>query len=114
MPTFKQIADRLNQNPLFHMSLGSKELFHSNYLAWLTWKYPEASRAALEPWCVALPDQPGHRTLREHRHLDLVEQMAGLAPLIIENKMFSLPDEAQFDRYAAESSKEFPSPRSLV
>ena len=31
----KEIIDRLKKNPVYSMSLGGKELFHSNMLAWL-------------------------------------------------------------------------------
>ena len=32
MDTF---VEKLKNNPIFHLSLSSKELFHSNFLAWL-------------------------------------------------------------------------------
>ena len=32
MDTF---VEKLNNNPIFQLSLSSKELFHSNFLAWL-------------------------------------------------------------------------------
>ena len=31
----EQIVEKLNSNPVFAMSLHSKELFHSNFWAWL-------------------------------------------------------------------------------
>ena len=30
------ILERLEQSSMFHLSLGSKELFHSNFLYWLS------------------------------------------------------------------------------
>ena len=36
-----QIIDGLKQSPLFQLSLASKELFHSNFLAWLCVTYPD-------------------------------------------------------------------------
>ena len=36
----KNYYEKLEENPLFQMSLGSKELFHSNFLYWLYIKYP--------------------------------------------------------------------------
>jgi hypothetical protein len=34
----KELIESLKVNPIFHMSLGSSELFHSNFLAWLSEK----------------------------------------------------------------------------
>jgi hypothetical protein len=31
-----ELIESLKENPIFHMSLGSRELFHSNFLAWLS------------------------------------------------------------------------------
>ena len=36
---------------------------------------------------------------REKRHLDLVIELPGHQPLVIENKAFSLPDDDQLQRY---------------
>lgn len=33
---FKKCIDGLNSSTMFHMSLGSKELFHSNFLHWIS------------------------------------------------------------------------------
>ena len=30
-----ELFENLKKNPILHMSLGSKELFHSNFWAWL-------------------------------------------------------------------------------
>src|SRR6202021_318629 len=38
--TFKQHVRKLRNSPLFNLSLASKELFHSNFLAWLLEQYP--------------------------------------------------------------------------
>ena len=38
--SFKNHVQRLKKCPLFNLSLASKELFHSNFLAWLCEAYP--------------------------------------------------------------------------
>lgn len=38
----------LNKNPMFHLSLGSKELFHSNFLAFLWDQNPKLQVANLK------------------------------------------------------------------
>src|SRR6266700_2329250 len=37
---------------------------------------------------------------REAGHLDLVLHLPGLAPIAVENKVFSVPDEEQLNRHA--------------
>jgi len=61
---------------------------------WLCQQFPEAGsyvfRDLLEP-------DPAQRTFavrREVRQLDLVIELPGFRPLVIENKVFSLPDES--------------------
>jgi len=97
------VVEGLVAEPLFHLSLGSRELFHSNLLLWLCQQFPEAGsyvfRDLLEP-------DPAQRTFavrREVRQLDLVIELPGFRPLVIENKVFSLPDESQLDRYARDN-----------
>lgn len=90
----------LDQEPLFHMSLGSKELFHSNFLAWFADRFPEPAAAVFSPWSEPMPGAPAGRSKREAGHLDLVLHLPDLAPIVVENKVFSVPDEEQLDRYA--------------
>ncbi len=93
-----RIVGALKDEPLWHASMGSKELFHSNLLAWAVERFPEDMTKVLEPWL-----EPGNTTkvavYRERRHLDLVIELPGHQPLVIENKAFSLPDDDQLQRY---------------
>ena len=97
----ERIVGQLIDEPLLHVSLGSKELFHCNLLGWMCERFPQRARRVLAPWL--RPDRHAvtDRVRREYRHLDLVIEFAGYAPLVIENKMFALPDEGQLDRYSA-------------
>jgi hypothetical protein len=90
----------LEKEPLFHMSLGSKELFHSNFLAWFADCFPELAAAVFRPWAVPMAEARAARSERETSHLDLVLHLPGLAPITVENKVFSIPDEEQLHRYA--------------
>lgn len=89
----------LEKEPLFHMSLGSKELFHSNFLAWFADSFPEHAAAVFRPWTVPMGGTQAGRSERESAHLDLVLHLPGLAPIAVENKVFSVPSEEQLDRY---------------
>lgn len=88
------VCEWLEDEPLWHASLGSKELFHSNLLGWAIERWPELGRRVLEPWL-----RPGSGTvdqvLFEHRHLDLVIDLAGCETIVVENKTFALPDADQ-------------------
>lgn len=97
--SIRDFCASLGQQPLLHLSLHSKELFHSNFLGWLCDSHPAAASAALERW---LPNAPSdqHTVLREQDNLDLAVKLPGRAPFVLENKVFSAPDEAQLDRYA--------------
>jgi hypothetical protein len=91
---------RLQDNPVLHMSLGSKELFHSNLLGWILEGDPHRASEILSPWLKARPAQQGSLVWREAHDLDLVVHLPSWAPLVVENKVFSLPAEDQLDRYA--------------
>ncbi len=62
-------------------------------------RFQERARIVLTPCLGADPTCVIDRVRREDKSLDLVIECAGYAPLVIENKMFSLPDEDQLARY---------------
>ena len=96
----RRIVDRLQDNPVLVMSLHSKELFHSNLLGWLVAKHPVAAADALRPWLQGDTGRSVRNVHWEKHHLDLIIEFPGFAPLVIENKVFSLPDEQQLQGYA--------------
>ena len=72
MCAIKEI-NQLRASPLFCLSLGSKELFHSNFLYWLGGIYPREMGLNLAPF---LKDQSGERCFdgwpqREKQNIDL-------------------------------------------
>ena len=95
----REICDALNSESIFHLSLHSKELFHSNVIAWFCDAYPEEAARVLANWTPKRATSV-HRIQRERKNLDLVIELRGLAPVIIENKVFSPPDEEQLDEYS--------------
>ena len=93
----KESINKLKQSPLFNLSLSSKELFHSNFLAWFFEQNPEVasdffSRKTKFPLgklkCVK----------RENRNLDLVLDFEKHS-IAIENKIKSIPNEPQLEKY---------------
>ncbi|MGJ0119603.1 hypothetical protein ACQ7HM_10395 [Williamsia sp. MIQD14] len=99
----------ISAEPLARIMFGSRELFHSNLIGWFCETMPAQATAVFD----SLLRRDGHPDIgrsakvvvhREKGHKDLVmEWPAGeRRPVVIENKVFSLPDFGQLDRYAAD------------
>jgi len=97
------IVSRLMEEPLTHLMLGHRELFHSNLLAWFFRYIPESADHVFAPLTLysQTPYECPREVLREKSNLDLVFRWPGRRPLVIENKVFSLPDEEQLIGYTA-------------
>ena len=109
--------EELHQNPMFRISLGSKELFHSNFLAFL-WDCDK--QAFLNMISHLLPRDKkinvsellGKEKLtiyREKENLDLcichTENNKDCIDIIIENKVKSIPYIEQLDEYRQTAAK---------
>lgn len=93
-------ARSIDANPLGRLMHGQRELFHSNLLAWFFDALPDAAEAVLMP--LTRPGEQTQRSVdRERSNLDLLVRMPGRAPLVVENKVFSIPDLDQLRRYEA-------------
>ena len=91
--------EALKRSPLFNLSLSSKELFHSNFIAWLCDEYKVEfgkiiSSRFLEKELVI------HKVLRENKNLDLTIIFETNEKIVIENKVKSIPDEEQLINYS--------------
>jgi hypothetical protein len=101
--TVKTLCEALEKEPLFHISLGSKELFHSNFLAWFADCFPDLAASVFRPWAVPMVGTQASPSERESGHLDLILHLPDLAPIAIENKVFSVPSEEQLDHHAEDT-----------
>ena len=90
----KQIFNELKQSPIFSISLSSKELFHSNFWAWLIDYNKEYARVFFDD----IDHQNISKISREEKHRDLTLYVNEKI-YIIENKIKSLPTEEQLIRY---------------
>ena len=110
-----EMIEKLNKSTLFRLSLGSKELFHSNFLAWLAENSLAFNQAIFEfldlRECCIKPTTIN----REKEHIDLwleyeiqENQNTPKVKVFIENKVKSIPYKSQLDAYAEkqESKKE--------
>lgn len=108
MNNMKEHIDKLNESTLFQLSLGSKELFHSNFLAWLAEKSVAFNQVILN--LIGIKDchiKPLH-VYREKEYIDLwLEYKIGVntVNVFIENKVKSLPYRSQLDSYAEKQAK---------
>lgn len=97
----ESIFINLKKSPIFAISLSSKELFHSNFWAWLIEYKNEFAK-------VFFQDIQSENLIvqREVGNRDLTI-ISGNSYYIIENKLKSLPDEKQIKRYQQEVGSNF-------
>ncbi len=85
----------LSQNTMFNLSLTSKELFHSNFWAWIIRKYPNIFACAFD---FQYAESRRFEICREKHHFDLCIETEDTL-IIIENKLKSFPDKNQLEEY---------------
>lgn len=96
----------LNGSLIYQMSLGSKELFHSNIWGYLINRDSGFIHAFIEPQNINLAEYVSVKAYREYHHRDIViflERKDGEKELIvIENKIKSLPTVNQLEDYTGD------------
>lgn len=112
MHNFSDSLNKLKANFLFHASLGSKELFHSNMLAFiLEQKSQNGKYEALMLFlskidsvvAQAIQNEADFEIKREENHFDLIirwKQENSWKNVFIENKFKSIPTTEQLSKYA--------------
>lgn len=95
-------AEFLKNSLLFQMSLGSKELYHSNVWAWLINEDKKYVSTFFPD--VPVDDYIIEKTMREYRNRDIVINLKRKTDgrkyyLVIENKIKTLPDRRQLEKY---------------
>lgn len=103
MNTVKDIICNLRNSAMYNLSLSSKELFHSNFLAWLG-NNPATKFYFAKVFNELIPrlnlQLNGNWTVeREDKHFDLCVKENGQYLLVIENKVKSIPNKSQLDEY---------------
>lgn len=94
---FSEQIDVLKQSPIFAMSLGSKELFHSNF-----WKYlldTKECSALIKLFFKNIDLSKEYKVEREKEHMDLVITNND-RKYVIENKIKSYPSKEQLENYS--------------
>lgn len=102
-----ELVKNLKKSPIFNLSLSSKELFHSNFIAWLCEAYPEKFGKILLDY-LKPNNQINNKSIlsveREKRKIDLTIEFEDFN-LIIENKVKSVPDKEQLIAYKNKSNE---------
>ncbi len=93
--TILKNLDDLSKNPMFILSLTSKELFHSNFWAWILRQYPQVFTRAF------YKDYDGKASVKIAREKDNIDLslFIGDELVIIENKFKTMPDWEQLYKY---------------
>jgi hypothetical protein len=107
------IARELNSEPLARIMYGQRELFHSNFLAWFFDTLPALADTVFRD-LASDGDGMIRRVDRERENLDLVLNWPGAAPLVIENKVFSLPEKTQLEQYLGKTTRWKGSPAAHI
>lgn len=107
IPYFKELQcySRLKYSPLFNLSLSSKELFHSNFLAWIFENYREETVAFFNEKIESFQLIELLEVEREKNHIDITLTFNDSYKVLIENKVKSLPRQDQLDEYNSTLNK---------
>lgn len=96
----------LKSSPIFNLSLSSKELFHSNFIAWICDNYPsEFGSLLINKFNLDVECKQIISTKREAKNLDLIIEFKN-KKLIIENKVKSAPNKDQLINYRSKNNLE--------
>ncbi|MFI3290964.1 MAG: PD-(D/E)XK nuclease family protein [Opitutales bacterium] len=110
MNTKKEIENlikTLNENPIYHMSLSSSELFHSNFIEWLfNHVFTPLAKEQFMKFFFAKGNEEFHKFDFDNLHLKREKLNTDISFLaederrfIIENKFKSYPTKSQLDKY---------------
>lgn len=104
MRPLTDILFALNRSPLAQLSLCSRELFHSNFLAWLCDNYREVGAAVFGSLHKTPQSGRISEVRREVKNIDLWLSFDSGGELIVENKVNSIPYASQLDSYSSKMS----------
>lgn len=105
--SFDKISQKLKDSPLYNLSMANKELFHSNFLAWFGNKYKREFKEIISnllghgSWPNEIKDD--FKIVREYNHFDIcIKNLSDPSRIIIENKVKTIPNKKQLDKYKKE------------
>ncbi|MBK2092928.1 PD-(D/E)XK nuclease family protein [Francisella philomiragia] len=96
----------LKKSPIFNMSLSSKELFHSNFIAWVLETYPKQMAEFFSEKLKLSNVDEITEIQREKQNIDISFKL-GNTVVLIENKVKSIANIEQLQKYAKLEAKNF-------
>lgn len=106
MTNYDDKIKELKGSPIFNLSLSSKELFHSNFIAWICENYPlEFGSLIINKFELNVQNKNIISTKRELKSLDLIIEFKN-KKVIIENKVKSAPNREQLINYKSKNNSE--------
>jgi len=101
MAKIREIANNLKKTPIFNLSLSSKELFHSNFLYWLSLEYPtEVSKFFADLYEIKSLGIEKDSQKREENNIDFQFSYKDGTTVYFENKVKSMPIKNQLEKYS--------------
>lgn len=115
-----ELKEKIEKSPMFQLSLGSKELFHTNFLYWLWKAEPNAFWRIMGSFGIKTDDKGSLVVKREWEHFDLSivhvtdrkkkgkdgeREIIDNIVAVIENKVKSIPRIKQLENYNKEIEK---------
>lgn len=105
-------AAQLRKSPMFQLSLSSKELFHSNFLYWISQFSREMFKKVIKELFISAGNTPvfewpeNFDVKREYNNFDLcvIDGTNNKILLVIENKVKSIPSYSQLNEYNNKSN----------
>lgn len=95
----------IKKSPLFNLSLASKELFHSNFLAWFFENHKTETLQFFQLKFPLFQLKELIKVERERKHIDIALCFNDGYNILIENKVKSLPLKSQLDSYNKKLNK---------
>lgn len=98
---YQEAINYLRTSPMFNLSLASKELFHSNFLYWLSIMDKQLFKDLVEKLGVKTTEWTDcmWEVKREYNNFDVSVVANDKILLVIENKVKSIPTQKQLEEY---------------
>lgn len=93
--------ETLNKNLNLNLSLSNRELYHSNFIAYIITQNPDIPLTFLKG-IMEIENVKVEEIQREHKHIDLTLYLNNGKKIILENKMKDYPTRKQLERYSKE------------
>lgn len=103
----KTIIANLKSSPMFNLSLSSKELFHSNFIAWVAENSTTSGAFARELLnFLNINNSTSIKSVkREKSFIDIQIEFSNGLTILIENKVKSMPSKLQLEKYSTVAKK---------